>query len=67
MHPHGETGLTVPPGDAGALAQALIQLLDNPGLARRMGDSARMRFEQHFRADNATLQTIALYRRLLTA
>ncbi|SET54973.1 glycosyltransferase family 4 protein [Geodermatophilus poikilotrophus] len=40
---HGETGLLVPPGDAGALAEALLDLLDRPEEARRMGEAGRSR------------------------
>jgi glycosyltransferase involved in cell wall biosynthesis len=34
-------GLVVPPDDADALAQAMDSLLDDPDLARRLGDAAR--------------------------
>ena len=37
----GETGLLFPPLDAGALADQLGQLLDNPELRRKLGASAR--------------------------
>jgi glycosyltransferase involved in cell wall biosynthesis len=37
----GETGLLFPPLDAGALADQLKQLLDNPELRRKLGTSAR--------------------------
>jgi glycosyltransferase involved in cell wall biosynthesis len=37
----GETGLLFPPLDAGALADQLKQLLDNPELRRKLGVSAR--------------------------
>jgi teichuronic acid biosynthesis glycosyltransferase TuaC len=36
----GETGLLVPPRDAGALAAALGRVLGEPGLAARMGEEA---------------------------
>jgi glycosyltransferase involved in cell wall biosynthesis len=35
-----ETGLLVPPGDAGALASALRELADHPDRARRLGEAA---------------------------
>ncbi len=37
----GETGLLFPPLDAGALADQLKQLIDNPELRRKLGASAR--------------------------
>lgn len=37
----GETGVYVPPGDAAALRRSLERLLEDSGLARSMGDSAR--------------------------
>jgi glycosyltransferase involved in cell wall biosynthesis len=36
----GETGLLVPPSQPGPLADALARVLDDPPLARRMGDEA---------------------------
>lgn len=39
----GETGLLAPPGDAAALAAAIAGLLDDPGLALRLGDEAARR------------------------
>jgi glycosyltransferase involved in cell wall biosynthesis len=39
---HGSTGLVVPPGDPGALAETLDGLLDNPELRRRMGEAGRV-------------------------
>jgi glycosyltransferase involved in cell wall biosynthesis len=39
----GETGLLVPPKDAAALTQAVLALLANPELARRMGEAGRRR------------------------
>lgn len=38
---HGENGFLVPPGDALALAEALLRLLREPALAARMGQAAR--------------------------
>jgi glycosyltransferase involved in cell wall biosynthesis len=39
----GVHGLLVPPGDALSLARAIGRLLDNPALARRLGEAARRR------------------------
>jgi glycosyltransferase involved in cell wall biosynthesis len=37
----GVTGLLAPPRDAAALAAALLRVVEDPGLARRLADSAR--------------------------
>jgi rhamnosyl/mannosyltransferase len=44
----GETGLTVPPRDADALARAITALLDDPERRRRYGERARERVERRF-------------------
>lgn len=38
---HNQTGWVVPPGDVGALAQAIDELLGDPGLRARLGAAAR--------------------------
>jgi glycosyltransferase involved in cell wall biosynthesis len=38
---HGRTGLLVPPGDEAGLADAVASLLEDPGLAERMGSEGR--------------------------
>lgn len=43
---HGVTGLLTPPGDADALADALLALLRDPARARCYGEAARARVEQ---------------------
>ena len=48
---HGITGLVVPPGDPAALAAALLDVLHNPELARRLGAKARERYEQFYRPE----------------
>lgn len=42
---HGETGLTVPQNDSPAVARAVLSLLQDEALRRRMGDAARLRAE----------------------
>lgn len=41
----GETGVLVPPGDAEALADALVRVFGDRALAERLGDSARVAVE----------------------
>jgi len=44
----GETGMLVEPRDHWAMAQALRRLLEQPGLARRLGDNGRRSLERRF-------------------
>jgi glycosyltransferase involved in cell wall biosynthesis len=44
---HGVNGLLCPPGDAAALADALAQLRQAPGLRRRLGEAARAAVLRH--------------------
>jgi glycosyltransferase involved in cell wall biosynthesis len=58
---HGETGLLVPPGDPAALAQALAQLLADPGRAEAMGRAGRSRALEHFDRARIVDRLLALY------
>ena len=62
---HGVTGLLVPPEDAGALAEAMRALLDDPALARRMGEAGRRRALERFSWDDVAARLRALYGELL--
>lgn len=46
----GETGLLYPPGDDAALARAIGRLIDEPGLAARLGATARDRIATRYGA-----------------
>lgn len=61
----GETGLVVPPGDVNALATALIRLLDDPALRRRLGATARKRVLDHFTTEQRVDKLEAMYRKVL--
>lgn len=45
---HGETGLLSPPWDIAALAQSIVRLLEDPALAKRMGQHGRERVLSRF-------------------
>ena len=61
---HGENGLLVentPP----AIAAAVRQLLDDPALARRIGDAARRTVMERFTVDHMVRRTMEVYRQVL--
>jgi glycosyltransferase involved in cell wall biosynthesis len=57
----GETGLLVPPGDSGALAEAIGRLVDDRGLAGRLGAAARVDVRVRFAPDALLGALQALY------
>lgn len=61
----GETGLLVPPRDAGALAAAIRQLIEDAELRRRLGTAARARAEREFGVEQVVQNHMELYRELL--
>lgn len=61
----GRTGLLVPPGDAGALADAILTLLEDPTVARSMGAAARAYVAANFSVGEMVQRTAAVYRRVL--
>jgi glycosyltransferase involved in cell wall biosynthesis len=56
----GESGLIVPPGDAGALRHAIERVLDDPELARRLGEAGRRRVESRHTMDDMAKRLAAL-------
>ncbi|MGB3849166.1 MAG: glycosyltransferase [Tunicatimonas sp.] len=61
----GEVGYLVPPGDEVVLTEKLSLLLDDPELARKLGDNAKQRIQHHFSLQRMTDEYIQLYQRLL--
>ena len=59
------TGLTVPPGDVGALAAAINRLLDDASLRARYGEAARARAESEFSVEMMKSRILSLYRQVL--
>jgi glycosyltransferase involved in cell wall biosynthesis len=48
----GVTGFVVPIGDVGAIAQAILKLVNDPQMMRQMGREARLRAEQKFNIED---------------
>ena len=63
----GRTGLNVPVGQPAPLAEALVRLLGDPALRRRLGDAARERYLHDFNAELMTRRMIEIYQRLVGA
>jgi glycosyltransferase involved in cell wall biosynthesis len=62
----GVNGLIVPPNDSAALAFGVQRLLNEPELARAMGEAGQSRYLAHFTADTMVAQTLALYQHRLS-
>jgi glycosyltransferase involved in cell wall biosynthesis len=63
----GVTGTLVPPGDAAALARALLDLLENEGRRRALAAAARHRFEERFSAGRMVDETLRVYHEVAPA
>ncbi len=61
----GACGWLVPPGDASALAAAMLRLVQYPALMAAAGTASRNRFQSNFTSDIAVGRYINLYRELL--
>jgi glycosyltransferase involved in cell wall biosynthesis len=57
----GQTGLTVAPADADAMAAALKRLLDDADLRRTLGSAGIRRAQQEFSLDTMVRRTLHLY------
>jgi len=61
---HGVDGLLVPPRDAVALAEAIARLQDDPLLAARLGEAARIKALDSFDQARVLDATFSVYREL---
>ena len=61
----GATGLLVPPGDADALAGAIVALAQDPDRARALGSAGRARALSSFSQKRCTDRIVELYRAAL--
>ena len=61
----GKTGFIVEPKNPEALAEALIKLINNPGLRVEMGRNGRNKVLQHYQWDDSVKKMIGVYNSLL--
>jgi len=59
------TGILIPPKDPDVLAQAILQILDNPSLARAMGEAGFLQAKEKFDSNLNTPAIFAVYDELI--
>ncbi len=59
---HGETGLIIPPKDVKALAQAIIKLLKDDELRKKMGEKSYIKMKEEMSWDKIAEKTIEVYK-----
>ncbi|MBB3903167.1 glycosyltransferase involved in cell wall biosynthesis [Methylobacterium brachythecii] len=57
----GVTGIHTKPGDAADLAMAMMRLVSDPAMARRMGDAARQKYEEKWSEAPTTSHLLSIY------
>ena len=57
----GNAGILVPPADAAALEKAIVNLLDHPDYAARLGWAGYKRVQNHFTWKKAAEKTVGVY------
>ena len=62
----GRSGLLVPPGDPHSLAQAIIKILDDRELSKRMGECGRQIIESSFTSSITVTKIEAVYDEILS-
>jgi L-malate glycosyltransferase len=60
----GETGFLVAPRDHEGMARAIVSLLKDEALRRRMGEAGRTRARVHFSAERMVQDTLRVYQRV---
>jgi len=62
---HGETGVFVAPGGADEMARAILSLIRDAELRRRMGEAGHARFLEKFTVERMTRATMSAYQKAL--
>lgn len=63
---HGRTGYLYPPGDADAAARYVLKIVEDRGVAERLGSTGRARYEELFSLDAMVVRTDAVLAALAT-
>jgi glycosyltransferase involved in cell wall biosynthesis len=63
----GDAGIIVPPGDQGALKDAILYLLNHPEKRRELGQAGLSRVQNAFTWRHAALKTVDVYRETIDA
>jgi glycosyltransferase involved in cell wall biosynthesis len=58
---HNTNGLLVPPDDPEAISDAVLLLLENPDVAKRLGNAAHQTILKHYSLDAVALRYVHLY------
>jgi glycosyltransferase involved in cell wall biosynthesis len=61
-----DTGVLIPPGDPEALADAVVQLFEDPGRREAMSLAARKRHATHFTLERMVEETVQVYESVLS-
>jgi glycosyltransferase involved in cell wall biosynthesis len=61
----GQTGYFAPLGDRATMAKHINRLLDDPDLARRLGDAARQRVLEEFSVEKMIARYVAVYEEVI--
>ncbi len=65
INKHDETGIVVTPGDSKSLKEAMLRLLENPIMAKRFGENAKLRSKKLFNAERQANIYFDIYSELL--
>jgi glycosyltransferase involved in cell wall biosynthesis len=63
----GDAGMLIPPGNIDALVHAILTLLDNPGLRRKLAEAGMARVNNSLTWSHAAEKTVAVYREAIDA
>jgi glycosyltransferase involved in cell wall biosynthesis/GT2 family glycosyltransferase len=63
----GETGVVVPVGDADRLAEALVELVQDPARRARLGEAGLRRVREHYSVEAMTERSLEFYETVLSA